>query len=137
MKFRASFCDPTELEMIELGDLSPDEIIDQFEKTDWNAYLQKLKTARMDNIYSDPSLVVENIESKNNIVVSAVGQPDLYEYRITYHQPKKVKSFFGLIERTDGNYSNSIDGQVQKDALDCLKALFGNDTAYLSAKFVK
>jgi hypothetical protein len=134
MKFKASFCDPTEAEMIELGDISQEAIIDQFEKIDWNDYLQKVITTKIDDIYYDPSFVVENKESKNSLVVSAVGEPHIYEFRITYNQPKEVKSFLGLNDKIDENYSNSIYGQLKKDALDCLKALLRNDTEYLSVK---
>ena len=41
MNFRASFCDPLKPDIIELGDISQDTIIDHFEKINWNDHLQK------------------------------------------------------------------------------------------------
>lgn len=134
MKFRASFCDPLEPDIIELGDIFQDTIIDHFEKINWNDYLQKMANAKQDDIYYSPSLEIENKETKNGLVISAVGDPNNYEFNIFYKRPKNAKSFFGLIEKVNENYTTNIQGQTKNDVLDCLKALLRNDAAYLANK---
>ena len=134
MKFRASFCDPLKPDILELGDISQDTIIDHFEKINWNDYLQKMSTAKQDEIYYSPSFEVENKESKNGLAISAVGDPNNYEFYIFYKRPKNVKSFFVLKKKINENYSTDIQGQTKNDVLDCLKALLRNDTEFLSNK---
>ncbi len=134
MKFRASFCDPLKPDIIELGDISQDTIIDHFEKINWNDYLQKMSTVKQEEIYYSPSFEVENKETKNGLAISAVGDPNNYEFYIFYKRPKNVKSFFGLKEKINENYSTDIQGQTKNDVLDCLKALLRNDTEYLANK---
>lgn len=134
MKFRASFCDPLEPDIIELGSMPKDEVINHFEKINWNRYLQKVVTAKQDEIYYSPSFEAENEESSNGLVISAVGNPDNYEFYIFYKRPKKVKTFFGLIEKINDNYLTDIQRQTKRDALECLRALLRNDTAFLSNK---
>ena len=132
--FKATFCDPLKPDIIELGDLSQDTIIDHFEKINWNDYLQKMITAKQDQIYYSPSFEIENKESKNGLAISAVGDPNNYEFYIFYKRPKNIKSFFGLKQKVNENYSTDIQGQTKNDVLDCLKALLKNDTAYLANK---
>ncbi len=134
MTFKASFCDPVKPDIIELGDMSQDAILDRFEKTDWNSYLREMRNAKLDEIYYDPSLEIENKESKSGLTISAVGSPNNYEFRITYKRPRKERSFFGLNNKINKNYSTGIQGQTKNVVLDCLNALLRNDTEYLSTK---
>ena len=134
MKLKASFCDPLKPEVIELGDISKDTIIAHFEKIDWSEYLQKMAAAKHDEIYYSPSFEVENMENKSGLVISAVGDPSNYEFYIFYKRPKKVKVFFGLIEKFQDNYSTDIQGQTTNDALDCLEAILRNDMDFLANK---
>jgi hypothetical protein len=132
-KFKAFFCDPTEPEIIDLGDMAQDTIIDYFEKIDWNEYLQKSRNAKLDEIYYYPTFEVKNQESKNRLSISAIGVPDNYKFKIIYKRPKKVKSFFGLNNQIIDNYS-SIENQTKNDVYDCLKAILRDDTVYLTNK---
>lgn len=134
MNFKASFCDPLRPDVIELGDVSQDTIIDHFENIDWKEYLQKMATAKQDEIYYSPCFEVENKENKNGLVISAVGDPSNYQFNIFYKRPKNVKSFFGLINNVNENYSTAINRQANSDVIDCLKALLKNDTVYLTNK---
>lgn len=134
MKYRASFCDPLNPDIIELGDISQDSIIDHFENIDWDNYLQKMENVKDDEIYYSPSFEVENKESKHGLTVSAVGAPGNYEFYVFYKRPKTVKSLFGLIVRVNNNYLTDVQGQTKNDALDCFKALLRNDTDFLAYK---
>ncbi len=89
-----------------------------------------MATAKQDEIYYSPSFEVENKQGKNGLAISAVGDPANFEFYIFYQRPKNVKSFFGLKEKVNENYSTDIQGQTKNDVLDCLKALIRNDTAY-------
>ena len=134
MNFSASFCDPFKKDIIELGDISKDSIIEKFEKTAWSDFLMRMANVNEDEIYYSPSLEIENKETKNALAISAVGDPNNYEFYIFYKRPKKVKSFLGLKEKINENYTTNQTGQTKQDVLDCLKALMKNDTEYLSNK---
>jgi len=134
MNFRASFCDPLEPDIIELGRIDKDSIIEKFESINWADYLQKISGLKMEEIYWSPSLEIENKDTKHGLVFSAVGDPNNYEFYIFYKRPKKIKSFFGLKETTRDDYMTDKTGQTKQDALDCLNALLRNDTDYLANK---
>lgn len=129
-KYSASFCDPFNPNVIELGDIAENSIIDYFEKIDWNGYLQKMTNAKQNEIHYSPSFEVENKENKNGLSISAAGDAGNYEFYIFYKRPKKIKSFFGLRETMNPAYVTDIQGQTKNDALDCLKALLRNDTDF-------
>ena len=131
MSFRASFCDPFKSEIIELGEIKKDKIIERFESIPWNEYLEKMKTANDDDLYYSPSLEIENKENKNGLSVSAV---DGKEWYIFFKRPKMVKKFFGLSEKMENNYLTDITGQTIDDVRKCLKALINNDLEYLEEK---
>jgi hypothetical protein len=70
MQLKAFFCDPLLPQEIELSAISPDTIIDQFEKIEWNDYFQKIRTPqKLDDVYFAPSFVVENTEDKTELFV--------------------------------------------------------------------
>jgi hypothetical protein len=131
MSYRASFCDPFKSEIIELGEIKKDNIIEHFESIPWSEFLKKMDTANENDIYYSPSLEIENKENKNGISVSAV---DGTEWYIFFKRPKLVKKFFGLFEKMDKNYLTDITGQTIDDVRKCLKALIDNDLKYLEEK---
>ena len=134
MNFRASFCDPLNPGIIELGEIRGDEIIDRFETIDWSGYLRKMESADEKEIYYSPSLEIENKDTKHGLAISAVGEPNNFEFYIFYKRPKKVKGFLGLTEKVNNDYTSDKTGQTKKDVLDCLAALIKNDTEYLANK---
>jgi hypothetical protein len=134
MSFRASFCEPLNPEIIELGEIHSDSIIDKFETINWSGYLRAMQFADQKEIQYSPSLEIENKDNQHGLAISAVGDPDNFEFYIFYKRPKKVKRFFGLIEKVDNNYISDKTAQTRKDVLDCLTALIRNDTHYLANK---
>jgi len=134
MNFRASFCDPFSRDIIELGEIPKDKIIDKFEKTQWADFLKKMGSVKEDEIFYSPSLEIENRDTKHGLTFSAVGDPDKYEFYIFYKRPKNIKILFGLGEKLKENYMTDKTGQTRQDALDCLNALLRNDTEFLSNK---
>lgn len=137
MNFRASFCDPFNPNIIELGNIQKDSIIEKFESINWVDYLQKMAMVKENDIYYSPSLEIENKDTKHGLSISAVGYPDNYEFYIFYKRPKKVKIFFGLKEKINDNYLSDKTGQTKQDVLECLNALLRNDTDYLANKIGK
>ncbi|MBK9735074.1 MAG: hypothetical protein IPO92_08965 [Saprospiraceae bacterium] len=93
-----------------------------------------MATGKPDEIYYSPSFEVEHKESKNGLVISAGGDPNKYVFSIFFRRPKNVKTFFGLMDNVNENYTTNIQGQTINDALDCLKALLRNDIVYLANK---
>ncbi len=131
MDFRASFCDPFKPDIIEIGKIEQDKILETFHKIPWSEYLGKMETAKQKEIYYSPSLEIENKENRNGLSVSAINENEWY---IFYKRPKLVKKFFGLIEKMDNDYLTDIQGQTEQDVLDCLNALINNDLNFLENK---
>lgn len=134
MNFRATFCDPFKADIIELGNIQKDKIIETFENTPWIDFLRKMELAKEDEIFFSPSLEIENKDTKHGLSISAVGAPNNYEFYIFYKRPKKIKLFFGLKEKIDNNYTSDKTRQTKKDVIDCLDALLRNDMEYLANK---
>jgi hypothetical protein len=134
MNFRVSFCDPFQKDIIELGIIPKDRILDKFEKTPWTDILRQMTMVKEAEVYYSPSLEIENTDNKHGLAISAVGNPDNFEFYIFYKRPKKVKSFFGLIEKTNESYTTDKTGQTKHDVLNCLNALLNNDTEFLANK---
>ena len=131
MNFRASFCDPFKLDIIEMGDIEKDKIMETFEKIPWNKLLDEMKLKKENEIYYSPSLEIENKDNKNGLSVSIV---DGKEWYIFYKRPKMVKKFFGLIKKMDNDYLTDITGQSENDVKECLTALINNDLEFLERK---
>jgi len=93
MNFRASFCHPFQKDIIELGTIAKENIINKFETIDWTDLLQQMQLAKEEEIYFSPSLEIENKDNKQGLSISAVGEPDNFEFYIFYKRPKMVKSF--------------------------------------------
>lgn len=137
MNFRASFCDPLQKDIIELGILSKDNIIEKFENMPWADLLRKMSNVKEDEIHYSPSLEIENIDNKHSLAISVVGEPDNFEFYVFYKRPKKVKKIFGLIEYLNENYMTDKTIKEKQDVLNCIHALFTNDAEFLSDKIGK
>lgn len=131
MNFRASFCDPFKSDIIEIGGIGKDEIMEHFESIPWTELIEKMKNANENDIHYSPSLEIENKTNKNGLSVSAV---DGTEWYIFFKRPKLVKKFFGLIEKMEDSYLTDITGQSIDDVRKCLTALINNDLKYLEEK---
>lgn len=134
MNFRASFCHPLQPHIIELGVIQMEDIVAKFETTPWADYLLQMQGKKEEDIYYSPSLEIENSDTRHGLSISAVGDPENYEFYIYYKRPKVVKSFFGLSKKLDENYLTEITGQTREDGLECLKALTASDVELLERK---
>ena len=134
MNFSSSFCDPLKKDIIDLGIISREKIIDKFLSINWTEHLEKMKTVNPHDIYYSPSISFLNLDTNHGLEISAVGEPDTYEFYVFYKRPKMVKRFFGLSSKYDENYVSSRTGQNDRDVINCLKALIQNDTDFLINK---
>jgi hypothetical protein len=132
--FSASFCDPFNPAIIDLGNIQADAIIDKFENIDWAGFLRKMESAQQEYIFYSPSLAFENTNTQHALNISAVGSANKYEFYIFYKRPKAVKTFFGLKEKMKADYMTDKTGQTKQDVLDCLNALLNNDMDFLATK---
>lgn len=131
MNFRASFCNPFKPDIIEMGDIEKDKIMETFETIKWNDFIEKMKTAEESEIYYSPSLEIENKDNKNGLSISAI---DGKEWYVFYKRPKLIKKFFGLKEKMENDYLSDVTGQTINDVKECLQALINNDLDFLDAK---
>lgn len=135
MKFRASFCDPFNPRIIELGGIGESEIIDKFKSIPWRDYLDRMGKASESEIHYSPSLEIENTENRNGVCISAVDDnKGGVEYYIFFKRPKEVTKFFGLTKKMNNNYLTEITGQTGEDAIQCLTALINDEPDYLEQK---
>ena len=133
MNFRASFCDPFKPDIIEIGNVEKDKIMELFEKIPWSEYLTKMKTAKETELHYSPSLEIENKDNRHGLSVSAI---DGREWCIFYKRPKLVKrkKLFKVIEEMDNEYLTDIWEQTENDVRNCLEALIRNDLQFLEDK---
>lgn len=131
MSFRVSFCDPFKPDVIELGEIEKEKVIDSFQRTPWKKLLDEMDKRKESEIFYSPSLEIENTENKNGLCISAI---DGKEWYIFFKRPKMVRKFFGLVEKMDNDYTTDITGQTEQDVIDCLNALLKNDLEFLEKK---
>ncbi len=133
-RFRYSVCDPSKPDVIEMGEIEKESIMEVFEKFPWKTLLAKMQKKTEEEIHYSPSLEIENMDTKQGITVSAVGEETEFEFYLFYKRPKRVKSFFGLKEKFDENFMSDVTGQTQEDARKAIQALLADNTDYLEEK---
>lgn len=129
--FRVSFCDPFKKDIVQMGYMEKDQIMQLFETIPWQEYLVKMDTAKESEFFYSPSLEIENMVNYNGLSISGVDDNEWYVF---FKRPKRVKKFFGLVERRNNNYLTEVHGQTKNDARRCLEALLRNDLSFLENK---
>lgn len=135
MRLKASFCDPLKHDVIDLGIVHSDELIDKFKTIDWSSYLQSMVGKKENEIFFSPSFEVQNIENANGVAISAIeaNNKEIVFY-VFFKRPKKVKTLMGLREVKKPDYVTEILNQSEADVLLYLHALQRNDLAFLEEK---
>ena len=134
MNFHATFCAPLQPDIIDLGNIEKENVVSEFQNISWNKYLEAMKGKPDNEIYYSPSFEFENTENNNSLSISAVGEPENFEFYIFYKRPKTVKSFWGFSQKEVKEYLTDVTGQTNEDALNCIKALINNDLEFLERK---
>ena len=127
MAFKAIFCDPIVKDIIDLGFISQEQIIDTFNGIDWDKHLNSIKNVPEDKIFYSPSFEIENLDNENGLAISAVGDAGNYKFYVFYKRPKTVKKLFGLTSKFDKGYLTDVTGQNKSDVIKLLTALVKND----------
>lgn len=131
MNFKATFCDPLKKDIIDLGSIEKNKILETFYSIPWEEHLAKMDSAKENEIHYSPSLEILNTDNNCGITLSVVDVTDWY---IFYKRPKQIKRLFGLIKYLNKNYLSEVIGQSYDDALSCLQALIKNDLQFLEEK---
>lgn len=135
MRYNLTFCNPLKKDIIELGKAEQYEVVDIFNKTKWEDFLQSMEGKKESEIFYSPSFEVENPDNKNSVSISAVGKSSDYEFYIFYKRPKMVKGFLGLgAPKLKEGYNSMITGQSAQDVIECIEALINNNLDFLERK---
>lgn len=132
-EFRYSICEPTNPTIIEKGKIDSSAIMKILEEFPWRLLLEEAENSK--NIYYSPSLEVENLDNKNGLAISAVGNPDKYDFYVFFKRPKIQKTWFGLSEKLNKNYTSELLDQSKEKTIEIVKALIDNNLSFLEHKF--
>ncbi len=133
-QYRWSICEPNDADVIEMGTISKEKILETFEQFPWTERLRQMSEMKDREIQYSPSLEFENLESKQGLTFSIVGDLFNYEFYIFYKRPATVRYLFGLVKREMNDWVTEITGQTKEEALKILTAFLNNDTIYLEEK---
>jgi hypothetical protein len=132
MQYKASFCDPFKADIVDLGYVEKEKVMELFERVPWAEYLVKMEAARENEIHWSPSLDFKDEDNHQIISVSVAGKPDNIDWLIFYIRPKKVKRLFGLLgEKMNNEHMTEVQGRTETDARNAIEALLRGDYAWL------
>ncbi len=126
MVFNVTFYDPLKEDGVDLGSLSDKQVVEAFKKTDWLKHLKIYNATPESEVFYTASLDIENPDTKRSLDISVIGEPEEYEFYITYRRPKNRK-ILGLFNKTDKKYSTDLESQSITDAERLLMAFLKND----------
>ncbi|MDR6763574.1 hypothetical protein J2Y38_003795 [Flavobacterium sp. 2755] len=132
-QFRYSICEPTNPNIIEKGKIDSSEILELINNFPWKKYLQEMENTK--DPYYSPSLEFENLNNKNGLSISAVGTSEKFEFYVFFKRPKMQKTWFGLIEKLNNNYTSELLDQNEEKTIEIVKALVNDDLNFLERKF--
>ena len=87
MKFRAAFCAPFKIEIIELSDIAGDDIIEEYNKVRLSELPRNMENKNQDKIHYSPSLEIQKKESKHGLEILAVGTPIIMSFLFFTSEP--------------------------------------------------
>ena len=131
--YRYSICEPDNPNIIEKGKVDSGELVKIFNEFPWKKYLEDMEG--LENPHFSPSLEFENLNNKNGLSISAVGKSDKYEFYVFFKRPKMKKTWFGLSQKMDDNYSSELLDVNESQTIEILQALVDNKLGFLEEKF--
>lgn len=132
-QFRYSICEPTNPKIIEKGKIDSSQILEIVENFPWKLHLEEIEKVK--DVYYSPSLEFENLRNTNGLSISAVGTPDKYEFYVFYKRSKIQKTWFGLSEKLNNNFTSDLLDQSKEKTIELLKAFIDNNLSFLESKF--
>lgn len=133
--YRYSICDPLKPEIIEMGNISKDEVMDILNKFPWFDLLKKMDDTDPAKVYYAPSIEFENKDNHHGLAISIVGDEKDYEFYIFYKRPKMRVRLFGLIKYLNKDYLSDRTQQSLTDVQECVQALLNNDFVTLEKRW--
>lgn len=88
MEFRAFFCDPVEADIIDLGEMAQETIMDTFEKVDWNEYLQKAVMPNSTKYISTQHLALRTRKVETGLLFRSLVSPIIINLKLRIKAPK-------------------------------------------------
>lgn len=100
MEFKSSFCHPLKKEIVELGLINNENIIDQFKSYDWKSFLMKMKLLSDKEIFYSPSFAVETEDGEKGLGISAIEYDEKgVLFMVVYRRPKLITKRYGFLNR--------------------------------------
>ncbi len=134
MPFKATFCDPFKKDIIVLGEIEQNAVIDSFINIPWEKYLNDMTNTPDDKIYYSPSLGIENTANNSSLEISAVDDGTRMVFYVFYQRPKMVTKFFGLKKEMIKDYISNITDQNKENVIMYLEALLNNNLELLESR---
>lgn len=128
-------CDPLKKDIIELGEIERDKILDVFNRFPWSEALEKQLKADPESILFSPSLEFRNNTTSHGICISIVPTDSGSEMYIFYRRPKTISKFFGLIKYKDHEYTSDRTRQTLADAREAVIAFINDDIETLENRW--
>lgn len=135
MMYRYSICDPLHADVLEMGQIPKESVLEIFDEFPWVPMLAKMEGVGEQDIYFSPSLEFENKLNQHGISISALGDVGKQEFMIFYKRPKMVPTWLGLSQRMENNYLTERDEQTLADAREAIIALINGDLETLEERW--
>lgn len=133
--YRYSICDPLKPEIIEMGNIAKEDVMDILNQFPWFDLLKKMNDADPAKVNYSPSIEFENTDNHHGLSISIVGDEKDYEFYVFYKRPKMRVRLFGLIKNLDKDYLSDRTQQSLADVQECVQALLNNDFVTLEKKW--
>lgn len=129
MYFKVSFCNPLQSEIVTVGALAPEQVLEHLHELNWAQYLDSMQGVAQESIYYSPSLCIEEMNGAYGLECTAVGESSDYEFYIFYKRPKVING------KLDDAYVSDLLEQTMADAERLLQLLFTNSYEALEEEF--
>ena len=133
--YKWSICDPLIKDVIEKGAIDKADIIPTFNNFPWRELLNKLSSAKQEEIYYSPSLEFRDEESGRGITFSAVQDKNDYCFYVFFQRPEIISRFFGFRKVEDPDYVSEVLDQSTESSLELLNDFVLGNYELLKAKF--
>ncbi len=133
--YRWSICEPASANIIEMGSIEEENILQAFEDFPWLEHLQTMQNMKEHDIQYSPSLEFENTDTGRSITFWFTGQDiSSSEFYFFYKRPVILHYFFGLMKRKENAYLSTIRRQTREGAILFLEAFLRDDIKYMETK---
>ncbi|WP_181304013.1 hypothetical protein [Rufibacter sp. XAAS-G3-1] len=129
--FHYTFSSPLQAENIDLGTIEGERMVSYFLDYPWADWLLKMEGVKEGDIYFSPTLNFENKETKQKILVSAVGDRAGFVFYVFYQRPIMVNHFFGLRQKYKEDHTTEVLHQSKEKTALLVEAFAKGNNTYL------